>query len=300
MGKKKPLLKDSSDKSRNKTPQSLKRSTKTDRLKQVTSSKKEAFKAVLRPTPSPIKKDTNLKNKPATNQPIPLDNPAAFKDQLRDLISTQIVPYGMIKGLLFDLKDLPAIVLRDDLTDYICEKQPLYARFLSLVMMGGSIPNCALICGINRNQIVEWRNQGVRDLSEGKDTYHARFVNDLNVSALIPTLDAEQTIHRKDPLEWLRSGPGKWVNPEGTWQPAQTKIAITPAEPTVGIAEPQPNRVEDEQKLLDAPTVQDLPNALSVLREVGLGHIIDGADHANNQASNGDISNPGDTVSQDQ
>lgn len=252
-------------------PQS-KKSTKA--LDKKTSDKKKAFKEALKPK-SPIKKTPSS---PITScPPIPLDNPAAFKDQLRDLISTQIVPYGMIKGLLFDLKDLPAIVLRDDLTDYICEKQPLYARFLSLVMMGGSIPNCALICGINRNQIVEWRNQGVRDLSEGKDTYHARFVNDLNVSALIPTLDAEQTIHRKDPLEWLRSGPGKWVNPEGTWQPAQTKIAITPAEPTVGIAEPQPNQVEDEQNLLDAPTVQDLPSALSVLREVGLGHIIDGA-----------------------
>lgn len=168
---------------------------------------------------------------------------------------------------------------RDDpLYDLITNRQELYAKMISLVMLGGSVPVASLLCGITRHNLVEWRQIGIQDIAAKQDTYYSRFVNDINVAVLVPTIDAETVIHRKDPLEWLRSGPGRWVHPEGTWQAPAAKVAIIPAEPTVGIAEQSPDQLQDEEQLkLDAPTIDDLPGALQVLKDVGLGHVIDAA-----------------------
>lgn len=209
---------------------------------------------------------------------IPSDE-RSFKDQLRDLVSTQIVPLHLLKSLLADPEKLPQAPLNpnDPLYDLITNRIELYAKVLSMIMLGGSVPVATLLCGIGRMELVDWRTQGLKDISAKLDTYYSRFVNDLNVAVLVPTIDAETVIHRKDPLEWLRSGPGRWVHPEGTWQAPTTKVAISPPEPTVGIAEETPNQVEENQLLLDAPSVQDLPAALEVLKSVGLGHVIEEA-----------------------
>src|SRR5205085_2281619 len=104
-------------------------------------------------------------------------------------------------------------------------------------------------------------------------------VSDITLATSIPVADAEQTIQRKDPLEWLKSGPGRWSHPEGTWQSPASKIDAEAAPPTVAIAEQSTETLEDDVDLLaDAPTVRDLPAALMVLRESGLGYVIDEAE----------------------
>lgn len=189
-----------------------------------------------------------------------------------------------MKSLLADRDKLPPIPPKTSYKEFdnniyalIHHRVELYAKMISLIMMGGSVPSASLLCGISRLSLIQWRRTGLADIAEGKDTYYSRFVNDLNVAVLIPSIDAETVIHRKDPLEWLRSGPGRWVHPEGTWQAPATKVAIMEPEPTVGIAEEPLNQVEEEKLALDAPTAHDLPAALQILKDVGLGHVIEEA-----------------------
>lgn len=166
-----------------------------------------------------------------------------------------------------------------DLAKLVNDRQDIYARMLTMIMAGAGIPLAAGLCGISRKNLERYRIHGLNDLSNGVDSYYARFVTDLNFSAIIPAIDAEVAIHRKDPLEWLRSGPGRWINPEGTWQvPSKEPPPFTETPPTVGIAEDVSVNVEDEIDLMaDAPTVLDLPAALTVLKESNLGYVIDAA-----------------------
>lgn len=135
-----------------------------------------------------------------------------------------------------------------------------------------------MLMRVDRSTYVYWRHKGLHDKGLGHDSIYARFVNDVNFAQLIPYIDAEVCIHRKDPLEWLRTGPGKFIAAhEGTWQlPAKTAQQELPEAPaTVGIAETSVEVDDDEDLLMiDAPTVRDLPAALQVLRECGLEHEI--------------------------
>lgn len=165
---------------------------------------------------------------------------------------------------------------------YIVSTRPeSYAKMLALIMLGASVPSAAMMTGISRKNLLDWRAMGLIDEAEGKDTIYSRFTSDINFAAIIPSIDAETAILRKDPLEWLRSGPGRWVHSrEGTWQPPAVKVDQLPPPATAGIAENEESVEDQVDLMMDAPTVDDLPKALAVLRDSGLGHIIDAADNS--------------------
>src|SRR4051794_34142063 len=81
-----------------------------------------------------------------------------FRDQLRDLISTHIVPLAMRKTLLADfteLRKLPPIP-GGKLPQIVKDKRELYAKFLSLIMAGVSRPVAARICDMTPVDLCRW------------------------------------------------------------------------------------------------------------------------------------------------
>lgn len=209
----------------------------------------------------------------------PLDT-KGFQEQLRELISAHGLAISDIPSLLCAPEDVPRPMGHGERLYRIAARMPhQYGRMISAIMLGASVPACAMFVGISRKELAAWRQIGLIDLSNDHDTLCARFVNDINFAATLPYLDAEIAVHRKDPLEWLRTGPGRWLSNEGTWQLQSTKgsdatpPSIAPSE-TVGIAE-SVEQGQDEINLLEsAPTVKDLAGALEVFRECGLEHVI--------------------------
>lgn len=220
----------------------------------------------------------------------PLLDTKGFQEQLRELIATHGLIVSDIPSLLCEPHKVPRPTAHGERLYRIAISMPHhYGRMISAIMLGASVPACLMFIGVNRLLLAQWRQLGLIDLSNDHDTLFARFVNDINFAATIPYLDAEIAVHRKDPLEWLRTGPGRWLSNEGTWQLQSTKgndstpPQITPSE-TVGIAE-SVEAGQDEINLLEsAPTVRDLPDALQVLKDCGLEHVILEAQKVNSDA----------------
>jgi hypothetical protein len=117
---------------------------------------------------------------------------------------------------------------------------PTYCRLIARIAQGASVPAAVIAAGINRRSFEAWRAVGLDDAAYGADTACSRLVSDINAAALYAGMDAEQRMHAKDPKAWLAAGPGRWLHPEGTWQPPEQKIGVyrEPAPPSVGVAEP--------------------------------------------------------------
>jgi len=253
--------------------------------------------AKKKPTKKPVRRPIKVKTPPASPKPkgrskkpprvvatppVPpptiLESNKSLQEQLRDLLSQHTVSINDRLTLLCPPEQLPDPPDHSDLLfRLIAEKSDLYGKMLTMIILGGSVPICCAIAGITRHRLVRWRELGLRDLEQGIDSYYSRFLEDINFAALVPYIEAETQIHRKDPLEWLRTGPGKWVGREGTWQISPTKnpeIAEPPA--TVGIAEDAAtgNDTGDDDLMADVPTVRDLPDVLQVWRDSGLGYLI--------------------------
>lgn len=306
MGKKKPLKKLPSP-----TKVSKRKATAKDTSRPTPSvnSVKSGTRSTQTEKPSPVQKgkplppDTGKLNRArkkaafkaheaTTSQPV---DSRPFRDQLRDLVSNLIVPVGLLPTLLCDPTQLP-----DRPRDPHCRltwliDNDLYARMMSVIMSGASPKNAMTLFGVYRDTFLTWRSMGLNDIQAKQDTYYSRFIQDFNIACMIPTIDAETRIAAKDPLQWLQIGPGRsynWVE-SGTapWQQVNEKIQQNePPDPSISLVSEPSDVVEDNPLLLEAPVASDLPEALRVLQEVGLGHKITEAlngGHDDNSASNG-------------
>ena len=230
------------------------------------------------------KRPSKTVSKPASKSIVKTDEskpsaPLEFRAQLLELVSQQIAPLDVTQTLLCPPKYLPACdgsPISKELEQFIRIRPDSYQRLLSMIMLGSSVPTVALLCGIPRNRLNAWRRQGVNDQAQSLDTFAARFVADVNYAVCVPTVEAEAYLAKKDPLSWLQIGPGRWVNPEGTWQ-SKIPTVQEPVPESVGTAEPEQINIDDGDFDIIGPTIDDLPDALQVLRECGLGYVIEDA-----------------------
>lgn len=200
---------------------------------------------------------------------------------MRDLVSNLIVPVGNLATLFCDPSQLPKAPSDSEckLHRLVHSDGELYPKMMSIIMSGASPKNAMILFGIHRDTFMIWRSLGLNDIQAKQDTYYSRFILDFNIACMIPTIDAETRIAAKDPLQWLQIGPGRsynWVE-SGTapWQPVNEKIQQNePPDPSISLVSEPSDVLEENPLLLEAPVASDLPEALRVLQEVGLGHKI--------------------------
>lgn len=154
----------------------------------------------------------------------------------------------------------------------------MVAYVLLLIRAGGYKQQAAKALGITCVTFNSWLDRGAKDLDQGKSTPYSRFLIAVEKAEGEARISAELTVRAKDPLSWLKSGPGKTRHGQPGWT---DEVAVGGGE--------EPIRVEHEHHhdgkiqidenvshahlLIDArqPSGTDmLANAFSHLEELGI------------------------------
>lgn len=108
------------------------------------------------------------------------------------------------------------------LTSFIQSRQGVYAALLGRIMCGSSLSSASTAIGLGRGIIGQWLAKGLNDQANNEDTYYARFASDIHAALAIAVSTAEQAVTTRNPLEYLRSGPGRaFYEREQYWQQPQ-------------------------------------------------------------------------------
>lgn len=100
------------------------------------------------------------------------------------------------------------------------QRQSVYAAILGRIMSGASLVSAAVAVGVNRNTVRDWLVQGLTDQANDSDTYYSRFASDIHAALAHSVGEAELAVMRRNPIEYLRSGPGRafYQDREQYWQ----------------------------------------------------------------------------------
>lgn len=108
----------------------------------------------------------------------------------------------------------------------IRNSQGVYAALLGRIMCGQSLTGSAISVGLGREVVRSWLVQGLADQASQADTYYSRFASDVYAATAQCAGDAEIQVHKRNPLEWLRTGPGRalYQDRENYWQPVDPQL----------------------------------------------------------------------------
>lgn len=129
-------------------------------------------------------------------------------------------------------------------------------------MLGSSLTSASITCGLNRATTQQWLSQGLSDQLAERDTYYSRFASDVYAALAHGVSEAEVAIHRHNPAEYLKTGPGRALyRDEQYWQPALPGQApIDDINPLVTVADEGQSTLQDNRML----------DALKVLQGLGM------------------------------
>lgn len=144
------------------------------------------------------------------------------------------------------------------------ERQGAYAAMLGRIMEGSSLTASAVALGIGKATAAQWLATGLRDQAAGIDSYYSRFASDVYAATAHAVSRAEQTISIRNPLEYLRHGPGAaFYREERYWQePIPGEQPIDDLNPLAVIGDGS----QEQSALSD----NRLSAALDVLKQGGL------------------------------
>lgn len=145
------------------------------------------------------------------------------------------------------------------------ERQGAYASLLGRIISGWSLSAASTAIGISRHLVKDWLATGLQDQQLERDTYYSRFASDVHAALALAVGTAESRLAISNPLEYLRSGPGRaFYRNEQYWQPIppgyQNEDDVNPLNVIGGEAN---NSDEDESR-------SRLSEALNVLRNSGI------------------------------
>lgn len=144
----------------------------------------------------------------------------------------------------------------------LARKQMKYSEFIGRLMAGWSLTAAAVAMGVSRSQVRAWLAQGLNDQMRSLDTYYSRFAFDVYAAIAHAVGECEARIHMRQPLEYLRTGPGRaFYAREGYWR-----------EELAGYEENELDPPTEEQQDSSEEMLPDesLLHALSILRESGV------------------------------
>lgn len=93
-------------------------------------------------------------------------------------------------------------------------------------MSGSSLVAAAVCVGISRNTVRGWLVTGLTDQANSKDSYYSRFASDVHAALAHSVGEAELAVMRRNPIEYLRSGPGRafYQERENYWQEQDPRL----------------------------------------------------------------------------
>lgn len=144
------------------------------------------------------------------------------------------------------------------------ERQSTYAAILGRIMSGSSLVAAAVSVGIGRETVRGWLVQGLADQASSKDTYYSRFASDIHAALAHSVGEAELAVMRRNPIEYLRTGPGRafYQEREGYWQASDPRMP-----PPVSDIEPL---VEMTSEQTDSIPASRASEALDELKRLGI------------------------------
>lgn len=151
----------------------------------------------------------------------------------------------------------------------------LYCKIIAAIMIGAS-PHSAFMFGyVHPELFTLWLRAGCADVKDGVDSYESRLFNDVQYALAVASIGAECQVYADDSLEWLRSGPGRLVHSQtGNWQANLAGDSLEVAQET-GLATVTIDAEDGSISMENAPTLNDLPEAILALQSAGLGHVIE-------------------------
>lgn len=157
------------------------------------------------------------------------------------------------------------------LAELVKRRQSIYAAILGRIMCGSSLIAAACAVGLSRETVRRWMIEGLENQQAGEDTYYARFASDVYAALAHSVGEAELAVMRRNPIEYLRSGPGRafYQERENYWQPVDPRAA-----PSTSDIEPLVEIASEQTDTLSASRASE---ALDRLKELG---IIDNPEYA--------------------
>lgn len=154
------------------------------------------------------------------------------------------------------------------LVKIIQDHQGVYAALLGRLMSGASLTGAAAAVGLQRETVRSWMTQGLSDLASDKDTYYSRFATDCRAAFAHSVSEAEIAVHRRNPIEYLRTGPGRafYQDRENYWQLPNPNAA-----PSENDIEPLAEISQSEQSSTGLPD-ERMAGAIDELRKLGILH----------------------------
>lgn len=143
----------------------------------------------------------------------------------------------------------------------------LYTAILGMLCSGASIKAAFGVAGVLNRQVTNWLAQGVRELSEGRDTYLGRLSTDVYRARSTSKADAEMRVKSNSPNTWLKNdSTGR------DWDDRQDTVPLIRAEDH--LEQEVVDTSEEEYQTLDDNTVAAMIEAMSKVKAVPSKEVI--------------------------
>jgi hypothetical protein len=190
---------------------------------------------------------------------------------MQELQETPTIPGGI--PTLLDIPNRKPLPIRAggnrSLLEDIVEFNPqTYEAYINHLKRGSYFSNAAEAVGLNSLTVKGWGTRGKEDYYAEKDTFYARFYQDVRRAVAQCRTAVEQAMVTINPQKWLARGPGRIFGEQ--WAENPTVEVQTPTEEeTLFIEQPEVQQIEHSGVettviVLDTQTEQE---TLDILQE---------------------------------